>query len=451
MKYWRLSRSFIAVLLSVSICLGLQAQVQVQCPSSVAQVQQLVCDTAKNNSTITIKGAGKGNSVKTTQKDTVVLDQEQMNKVINISVADKKITVQPGITWEKIQEFLNPLGLSVAVMQSYSDFSVGGTIGVNAHGQDFRFAPMVNTIESLQIVDADGQLKQCSPTENSELFSLVIGGYGLFGVITEVTLNLVDNTVLKKEIHVKDAQSFFGNDTLNDNEIALYSARFDVGSKSFMSKMIEVIYKDTHRVTNVPIVHSEMMDKIFTGLFNLARKFKFLRNIRMSIEERMEKDSVEISRNNAMYAITTTLSHEDDGYIDILQEYFIPLDRANEFIQQAKKILKKHDVDTLNCTLRYVKQDDVSFLPYAPKTVAAFVFYYTIKDCIHGFDKARVWTCELVDCAIDNGGRFYLPYYCFATKEQVRAAYPEFDDFIALKKQYDPKELFVNDLYLNYK
>jgi len=428
-------------------------------PRNTAEIQELIRKARDTSSTITIAGAGKGNSVKTTSIDATVLDQQYMSKVIHIDVANKKITVQPGILWCDLQETVNPFGLAVAAMQSYCDFSVGGTIGVNAHGQDFRFAPIAQTIESMIIVDANGDLQRLSKTENSELFGLVIGGYGLFGVIVEATLQLVDNTMLEKEVRVVDNTSVFGaSDALiNDNDIALYSARFDMGTDRFMKRMITIAYRDTYEKTNKPLKAigflEELRGNALNVLFNAARNYSLLRDYRIAFEQHVVEGAfyTKRSRNNAMFYKAGTLSHSDTEKIEILQEYFVPIEHAEQFIEHARQLLRRYDVEVLNCTLRYVQQDEVSFLPYAPKTVAAFVFYYSIDNNTIGFDCVRQWTRELIDIALKYDARFYLPYYCFATKEQVRSAYPEFDDFIALKKQYDAKEIFVNDLYLNYK
>ena len=59
-------------------------------------------------------------------------------------------------------------------------------------------------------------------------------------------------------------------------------------------------------------------------------------------------------------------------------------------------------------------------------------------------------TRELIDAALDLGGRYYLPYRLHATREQFQRAYPQADAFFALKRKYDPNEIFQNQFYLKY-
>ena len=68
-----------------------------------------------------------------------------------------------------------------------------------------------------------------------------------------------------------------------------------------------------------------------------------------------------------------------------------------------------------------------------------------------GDAEMQAMTRELVDIALEAGGRYYLPYRLHATAAQFRLAYPQADKFFDLKTQYDPQELFQNQFYLKYR
>ncbi|MBW3599080.1 MAG: FAD-binding protein, partial [Planctomycetes bacterium] len=92
-----------------------------------------------------------------------------------------------------IIDYLDGRGRSVEVMQSNNSFSVGGSISVNCHGWQYDRPPIASTVESFRLMKADGTIVRCSRTENPELFSLALGGYGLFGIILDVELRVTDN------------------------------------------------------------------------------------------------------------------------------------------------------------------------------------------------------------------------------------------------------------------
>jgi len=61
-----------------------------------------------------------------------------------------------------------------------------------------------------------------------------------------------------------------------------------------------------------------------------------------------------------------------------------------------------------------------------------------------------VWTRELIDLALQQGGRYYLPYQLHATREQFARAYPEADRLREVKQAIDPAGKFSNELWRNY-
>jgi FAD/FMN-containing dehydrogenase len=60
------------------------------------------------------------------------------------------------------------------------------------------------------------------------------------------------------------------------------------------------------------------------------------------------------------------------------------------------------------------------------------------------------WTRELVEAALANGGRYYLPYRLNATNEQFERAYPEARAFATLKARIDPGNRLRNLLWDKY-
>ena len=72
----------------------------------------------------------------------------------------------------------------IAQKQTGADrLTIGGALAANVHGRGLKMKPFIADVESFVLVDARGDIRTCSRTENGELFRLAIGGYGLFGVI----------------------------------------------------------------------------------------------------------------------------------------------------------------------------------------------------------------------------------------------------------------------------
>ena len=76
---------------------------------------------------------------------------------------------------------------------------------VNAHGRDIRFAPMAGAVKEMTLLTPTGEIKKVTRDNSEEWMKYVFGGYGLFGVILDVTLELTENDVytISKTIQMK--------------------------------------------------------------------------------------------------------------------------------------------------------------------------------------------------------------------------------------------------------
>ena len=115
--------------------------------------------------------AGKRHSQggQTSIKGGVVLDMTAFNKILKLDRETKVITVESGVTWGQIQDYVNPFGLAVEVQQSSNIFTVGGSLGVNAHGRDPRFGPVIQTVKSNRLMNWAGVVLTLSRPQNPDL------------------------------------------------------------------------------------------------------------------------------------------------------------------------------------------------------------------------------------------------------------------------------------------
>src|SRR5215207_415035 len=157
--------------------------VEVKTVDDIAKTLQFARD---NKLSITTAGVRHSMGGQAFRKGGIVLDMRGFNKIV-LNETARSVTVQPGATWHDIQNVLHPR-FAVRAMQSTDIFSVGGSISVNAHGMDHQAGALAKSIKSMKVMLADGSLQTVSATENKDLFNLVVGGYGLFGVIVEADL-----------------------------------------------------------------------------------------------------------------------------------------------------------------------------------------------------------------------------------------------------------------------
>jgi len=388
----------------------------------------------------------------------IVLDMFEFNDIISLDTQNKIIEVQPGATWEQIQDYVNPYGYAIKVMQASNVFTVGGSLGSDIHGNDPSYGTIIETVKSFHLMKADGSVIKVSREENSELFNIVIGGYGLLGVITDIDLELTDNVIYVMKSEVMDYTAFpnyFNTRILGNKNVGLFSAKLSNAPDSLLKQVVSSPYIKVNDKRNKSLfkLHKESWLVFNKFFFGLSRKSGWGKNLRWCLEKFFVAKvgrTEYICRNNAMRPMIKFLDYYSPKNTDILQEYFIPIDKFVEFVDGLRKIIKDKGVNLLSITIRYVPHDTRSFLPYAKSNVFSLVLYINQGLNAEQVKQAQMWTREMVDLALSAGGTYYLPYQLYPTKEQLLNAYPNFNEFIEKKRTYDPGSVFMNRFYMQY-
>jgi FAD/FMN-containing dehydrogenase len=391
----------------------------------------------------------------------IVLDMTGL-RAISLDPAAGLATVQSGATWHDIQDRIHPR-FAIKAMQSTDIFTVGGSISVNAHGMDHRVGSVANTIRWLRVMLPDGSIRRTSRTEQPELFRLVVGGYGLFGIVLDAQIELADNVIYRSErrlIDYRELPRLLDEEVEPDASIGLMYAHLSTAPESLLRETLVFLYRQVGRpreglppLGEVEAVWPRRLVFNLSKLGGPAMSLKWLaeKEIEPRLESCAERDggACLVSRNVPMHDSVPYLRNSLAGETDILQEYFVPRERFVAFVDAARELLRRHDARLLNFSVRVVQREDVA-LNYAPGDMLAFVLYLNQRATASGNERMRGLTRELIDLAAAQGGTFFLPYQLHYTAEQLRRAYPNVDGFFQAKRRYDPDLLLTNTFWETY-
>ena len=420
------------------------------------QIRAALAQAAKDHLKISIAGRRHSQGGQTAYPNGIVLDMMGFNKILGLDEQKKVITVQAGVTWEQIQNYANSHGLAVKVQQASNIFTVGGSLSVNCHGRDPKYGPIIQTVRSFRLMKADGAIVNVSRNENAELFPLAIGGYGLFGVILDVDLELTDDDVYEKrlqEMSYTEYPDYFSKRVRGNADVGLEYAWPSIRKKDFLHHLaVYTLLKTTKRPAGIFKLQEEQDVAFNRAAFGLSRHSETGKDARWFMQESIADlfSTHIVSRNNAMRPPIKFLAYNSPADTDILQEYFVPLRNMVRFTDDLRGVLLAKKVDLLSLTIRYVPRDSESFLAYAREDSFAFVLYINQPLTPQGRSDAQGWTRELVQAVLQNHGTYYLPYQQYPTGEQIRLAYPMLDEFVSKKKAYDPQGLFSSSFYERY-
>lgn len=439
-------------------------------PRTNADVKAVLSRARAEGKNVSMRGTRHSMGGHTIAADGYVLDMMRM-KSFQIDATNRTVTTQPGALWSDLIMALNRYGLSPRTMQSYSTFSVGGSLAVNAHGISTDFCGAESVLR-FTLITADGTEVVCergAKGASGELFGLALGGYGMFGVIVEVTLKVSSNVHLSHVMLQCDLASFPRvYDRLladEDNDIEIKLARLDVTDVNSIN--IFVFRRDSPAgMRTISRLGPRPREMAWLQQYLYKWAVPSLKEARYAVEHQRGA-AIDISddneRNLLMYESADSLARlrspiftADDSFV--LQEYFVPRRNFTKWCRGAKPIYaatadSAHaKIELLNTTIRFVHQDRDTILRYSkdPEGSFAFVLYFRLHRSSDGDEQLRSIHEALVCITLQLDGTFYLPYRHHYSKEDMDRAYPDAPDFFAAKQRYDPGLLFSSAWYEAY-
>jgi FAD/FMN-containing dehydrogenase len=396
------------------------------------------------------------------------LDMTGLNRVLHTDAVRGLLRIEAGANWHHIisasHQMEAPDGTSWAIRQKQTGVdmvTLGGSISANAHGRGLLMPPLGADIEDLTLVDAQGEVLLCSRSQNAELFSLVIGGYGLFGVIYAATLRLMPRQRVRRIVDILDLADAMNAVYRRVDDGCLYGDFqfvIDPQDPSFLHRGVFACYKPTpeHHADEEAI--SDLQPEAWLQLLKLAHENK-AQAFKLYAQHYLG------THGKSYWADTMQLSTYIPSYADFLEraqppdqtsgprqtlvigEHYVPREHIAIFMAQAARVLKENSVEVIYGTIRAIMKDVVSFLPWAKDDYACVIFNLRTAHT----DEIQSRTAEafrgLINAALDLGGSYFLTYHRHATREQVLKAYPQFEAFLERKRHFDPQIRFTSDWY----
>jgi FAD/FMN-containing dehydrogenase len=215
---------------------------------------------------------------------TVLIDTRRCNRVLAFDDQAGVITVEGGIQWPALMAYLNDANAGrtrqwgIYQKQTGADrLSVAGALACNAHGRGLGLKPIVDQVRAFDLVDAGGNIRTCSRMENRELFTLAIGGYGLFGVITRVELRLRPRLKVRRVVELAQTQNI--SDRFIDRIAAGYlygdyQYATDHARDSFMRRGVFSCYQPVADDTPLTVNPTRFNPEDWAQLTFYAHKYK---------------------------------------------------------------------------------------------------------------------------------------------------------------------------------
>lgn len=435
---------------------------------SVEDVARAVREARAEGVAVSVAGARHAMGAQQFGTDTVLVDTSRLDRVLAFDSEAGTVEAEAGIRWpELIEGYLDlqrhsPSQWGIAQKQTGADrLTLGGSLGANAHGRGLTMKPMVADVESLVLIDAEGEVRRCSRTQDPELFRLAAGGYGLFGIVTSLTFRLVPRRKLERVVEIGRMDGLMDafDERIRDGFLyGDFQFSIDESADDFLDRGVFSCYRPVDPETPIPEGQKELSDDDWRRLLYLAHADK-------AAAFAVYAEHYLASNGQIYWSDLHQLSPYFDGYhadldaklaaahpgSEIITEIYVPRPRLADFMAEAREDFRRHGVDVIYGTVRLIERDDESFLAWAREPWACVVFNLCTLHTTDGVERSAQAFRRLIDLAVRHGGSYFLTYHKHARRDQVEACHPRFREFLRAKRERDPEERLQSDWYRHHR
>jgi FAD/FMN-containing dehydrogenase len=436
-------------------------------PRAVEDLQAIVRAARDVGSKVSIAGGRHAMGGQQFGERTILIDMTAMDRVLSFDAGAGLVTVEAGIMWPALVRALiecqtgRTVQWGIVQKQTGADrLTIGGALAANIHGRGLTLAPFVDDVESFTLVDGDGRLLTCSRGENRQLFTLAVGGYGLFGVVAAVTLRLRPRRKLERRV------ALFSTDRLVQRldrriaegyEFGDFQFAIDPSSPGFLNAGICSCYRPVAEDVEVPDEQRVLGERDWELLVRLAHEDKrrafdhYARHYLATDGQIYWSDTHQLAEYVDDYHAMLDRHSCGPPASEMIGEVYVPRGALDSFFQDVRDDFRRRRVDVIYGTVRLIERDAETFLAWARNRWACIVFNLHVEHTPQGVAKAAEDFRRLIEHARRYGGSYYLTYHRWARRDQVEACYPQIREFLRLKREFDPDERFESDWYRHHR
>ncbi len=344
------------------------------------------------------------------QTDGMLLDLAAINGVYSVDTATKRAVVGSGTQIKQMGDPLWELGLGLRNQGDIDDQRIAGAISTGTHGSGTRFGSFSSTLKRARIVTATGDVLEVNESTPDLLYAAQVS-VGMLGVMTEMELQVTDRYRLGEAItheSFEDVMSTFYERVEQNRNFGFFW---------FPSEASAELY-------NIEIpAGQQATDTCHVKTFN-------------EVADDVPDSAIEHHRVDRSYKIY--VMEYSPNFHEL--EYFVPLEKGADAIRALREFM--------------FTQLPISIFPMEVRTVGKEEGWLssqygrdTVVISVSGQPGTEYWDyLRSVDKLLGEfDARVHWGKLHFLTRDQLFDRYPKAQEFIDIRRQYDPKGMFLND------
>ena len=160
-------------------------------PSTIEGLQETFQQARKTGRTVGLRGGGNSYGDAALNNEQILLDLRRMNRILAWDPQTGIIQVEPGVTLQQVWRYVLEDGWWPPVCTGTMFTTMGGCAAMNVHGKNaWQLGPIGDHILTFDLMLPSGDIISCNRDENSDVFHAAIGGAGMLGCFTTITLQM---------------------------------------------------------------------------------------------------------------------------------------------------------------------------------------------------------------------------------------------------------------------
>lgn len=386
----------------------------------------------------TVRVPGTGHSfTPLCASDGTLIDLAAFNGLRSVDAARQRATFAAATPLWAIGPALYPHKLGLNNMGDIDRQVLAGVVGTGTHGTGRTMGNFSSAVTGFKLVLANGDVLNCTPDENTEVFEAGRCSFGSMGVMSEITTQLRPAHKLSERNFLMPPDELFPqlDQLVNENR------HFEFFWFPYADVCICKTLNETDEPAPEPRGALEMFARgekgsadtsLFAGINAVLPYAPFLLKHSHRLFSQFMPGAAKVRWSHEILPSPRTIRFNE-------MEYAVPYAKGLDAIREVVETIRKQKINTgFPIEYRSVAADDVWISPFYKRESATIAVHQ-----FHTVDTTRLFTtAESIFKKYE--GRPHWGKRHTRTRHELAAIYPEFERFRALRQRLDPGEKFLN-------
>ncbi len=354
-----------------------------------------------------------------------------------LAVDGNLVTFGAGTNLYQLPALFAPLGLALQNMGDIDRQTLAGATATGTHGTGSAFGGLATRIRAATLVTADGGILRVSATENAELLPAVALGLGALGVLVDVTIECVPEFLL----HAVERPEPIGTVLAEWSERIATADHFefyvwphtDTASTKTNTRLAGDAPRHPLGRFSGWLDDEFMANGLYRGIVNLGR-------LAPATIPPINRLAVKLTGNREFTDASPSVFTSSRTVRFREMEYAIPVEAVPSAVQEVRDLIDAKGWNiSFPIEVRSAAADDL----WMSTAFGRATGYIAVHRFFRENEEPYFRAVEAIMRAHD--GRPHWGKMHYRTADDLRPAYPHFDEFVAVRDRLDPDRVFGNE------